>query len=192
MMAPLILVAALLAAAPLRAESLYQPQQHVPLVADLRARHVGDSITILVVENSSAATSARSNLGRRTEAGAHATVAADGRDHRLGGGAGTDSQFEGGGTVQRSDRLLAQITATVVREADNGELWIAGEHQVEINSDRRQIRVEGRVRATDIGRDNSVQSNRLADARITYVGDGQLSERQNPGWLAKLLLWLGL
>jgi flagellar L-ring protein precursor FlgH len=71
-------------------------------------------------------------------------------------------------------------------------MWVTGEQLVEINDETQRIRLEGRVRPQDITENNSVLSSRLSDAKISYVGDGVLAERQKPGWLARLLIWLGL
>jgi flagellar L-ring protein precursor FlgH len=88
--------------------------------------------------------------------------------------------------------VLAQVSVRVVGMASNGDLLVAGEQELLINSDRQHIRIEGRVRRVDIAADNTVQSNRLADARISYLGDGDLAQHQRPGLLARIFLWLGL
>jgi len=169
------------------ARSLYNETSYVPLVSDHRARHVGDVLMVLVYETSSATTTADAALQRRSDFGVTASL--DQRAHRA--ALGASNQFDGGGTVHRSGRLLAQLTVRVVGLEPNGDLLIAGEQNVEINSDSQRFNLEGRVRAVDIASNNTVLSNRIADARISYVGDGDLADRQRPGLWTKVMTWLG-
>jgi flagellar L-ring protein precursor FlgH len=83
------------------------------------------------------------------------------------------------------------MSVSVVGVAANGDLLVAGEQVLEINSDRQKIRVEGRVRPLDISDANAVLSSRLADAKISYLGDGDLANRQRPGFWSRLFQWAG-
>jgi flagellar L-ring protein precursor FlgH len=94
--------------------------------------------------------------------------------------------------TQRAGRLLAQITVSVVALEPNGDLQIAGEQLLEVNNEKQMIRLEGHVRPQDIGENNAVVSNRIANASIHYVGDGVLAEGQRPGWITRVLTWMGL
>jgi flagellar L-ring protein FlgH len=181
-----------LAAAPALAVDLYQEQQYRPLVADARARHIGDSITVQVLETSSASASADTNTKRQTEAGIGGTWDI-GPSTRTGSAKGNiNNDFKGGARTQRAGRLLASLTVTVVGVEPNGDLRIAGEQVLEVNNEEQKIRLEGRVRPQDISENNAVVSSRIADARIQYVGDGVLAEGQRQGWITKALTWLGL
>ncbi|HYD79884.1 MAG TPA: flagellar basal body L-ring protein FlgH [Paucimonas sp.] len=182
------LVAALCCTVPVAAESLYDAGSFRAMVSDKRAHRIGDSLTVLIYENSSATTRADTSTHRKNNVGVRAF--ADGSDHAA--GIGLSNDFDGGGTVQRSGRLLAQITASVTGIAPNGDLLITGEQMLEINADKQHIRVEGRVRTLDISDANTVLSSRLADARISYLGAGELTDSQRRGWLTKILTWLGL
>lgn len=170
------------------ATSLYNQDTHRPLVADQRARAPGDLLTVVVYEASSASTTADSSLQRKS------ALAAQLQSPSHGGAANAaiGSTFNGGGTVQRAGKVLAQLSVRVTGTHPNGDLQVAGEQDLVINSDRQHIKIEGRVRRADIAADNTVQSNRLADARISYAGDGDLAQTQRPGMLARILLWLGL
>jgi len=79
---------------------------------------------------------------------------------------------------------------TVQEVMSNGELRVSGQQMLEVNNEKQHIRLEGRVRPYDVS-GNSVLSTRLADAKISYLGDGDLSDRQRPGWWMRLLTWLG-
>jgi flagellar L-ring protein FlgH len=170
------------------AAGLYNQETYRSLVADQRARMTGDLLTVVVYETSSASTTTDSSLQRRSaltaqlQSSTHGGVA----NAALGG------TFNGGGTVQRAGKVLAQLSVRVTGTHPNGDLQVAGEQDLLINADRQHIKIEGRVRRADIAADNTVQSNRLAEARISYVGDGDLAQTQRPGMLARILLWLGL
>jgi flagellar L-ring protein precursor FlgH len=101
-------------------------------------------------------------------------------------------QFSGGGSIQRSGRLLAQVTAVVQAVYPNGLLHVKGEQIIELNSEKQEIRLEGNVRPIDITDGNTILSTRIADARISYIGDGVLGEKQRPGILTRFLTWLGI
>jgi flagellar L-ring protein precursor FlgH len=171
------------------AESLYREGTFRALVADNKARKVGDAITVLVYESSSAASSADTTAGRKAGLGIDFQASfAKGRSASL----ATRNDFDGSGTTQRAGRLLAQIGVTVVAVEANGELRIAGEQLLEINRERQQIKLEGRVRPQDVTDANTVMSTRLAEARISYVGDGDVSLRTHPSWWHQLLTLIGL
>ena len=92
----------------------------------------------------------------------------------------------------RAGKLLAQLTVTVKELMPNGDMRIGGEQLLLINEEHQRINLEGRVRPQDISEANVVPSSRLADAKITYVGEGDLAERQKAAWWRKTLDWLGL
>ncbi|MBV8659135.1 MAG: flagellar basal body L-ring protein FlgH [Burkholderiales bacterium] len=186
--AALISALCLLCSGGLLAENLYDEQTYRPLASDKRAHLPGDVITIMIYENSSARTSADTAVQRNSGVGLQA--GADNHQHQ--GSLGANATFDGGGTIQRSGALLAQITATVTKVASNGDLWISGQQVVAINSDRQEIKVEGRVRVLDISDSNTVPSNRIADAKISYLGDGDLAAHQKPGWLSRFFTMVGL
>lgn len=169
-------------------ESLYQEQSYRSLVSDVKASRPGDSLTVLIVENASATSAADTNAKRKTDVG----LSFFDPDRRSDLGLNHNNDFAGRATTQRSGRLLAQISVMVASVAENGEMWVTGDQLVEINDETQRIRLEGRVRPQDITENNSVLSSRLSEAKISYVGDGILAERQKPGWLGRLLIWLGL
>lgn len=184
-----LLVTALLAIPlPSPAESLYREQDFRPLVGDRKAFRPGDSLTILVLENASATASANTTTEKKGELGMSAKTPMYDKNAAI----NLSDEFTGGGKIQRSGKLLAQITVTVQSIEPNGELNVQGEQLVEVNSEKQSIKLEGRVRPSDISETNTVPSSRLANARISYIGDGILGEKQRPGVLTRILSWLGL
>ena len=69
---------------------------------------------------------------------------------------------------------------------------VSGVQLLRVNDERQEIVLSGRVRQNDISENNTIVSSRLADARISYVGDGALGEKQKPGIISRVLSWLGL
>lgn len=180
---------AMAASLPAMADSLYRPQSYQPLTSDLRPRKIGDLITVMVYENSSASSSAGTNVGRTAEAGIDVR-APNGLTH--GAGLRTQNDTDGHGTTQRAGRVLAQITVGIREIAGNGDLLIAGTQVVDINNERQKITLEGRVRQQDVSDNNVVLSTRVAEARISYAGQGDVSERARPAWWQRLLTLFGV
>jgi flagellar L-ring protein precursor FlgH len=171
------------------AESLYRAESYRPLTADNKAFRLGDVLTVQILENSSATTNADTSSRRKNGLTADLT-----RAHipTVNLGASVGGEFDGGGRTQRAGRLLAQITVTVQEVLPNGELRVAGAQMLTINEEQQRIQLDGRVRPQDISDGNLVLSTRLADARITYVGEGDLSDRSRRAWWRRFLDAVGL
>lgn len=167
--------------------SLFKAENFQSLTSDARARSVGDLLTVLVFETASARSSADTSAGRDAAVG----LDAQGAGKSWSAGLRASNQVDGGGHTQRENRVLAQITVRIVEIAANGELRIAGEQSLEINDEKQTIALEGMVRPQDISENNVVQSNRVADARIRFQGQGELSVRQRPAWWQRLLTLFG-
>jgi len=101
--------------------------------------------------------------------------------------ANTKNDFEGSGETTRNGFLTATITARVVDVLGNGNLAIEGKREVVINEEKREILVQGIVRPRDLDYNNSVASSLIADAKIIYTGVGIVSEKQKPGWMARIV-----
>lgn len=173
----------LLVAVQAQAVNLYRAEDYRALTADRRAQRVGDVLTVLVVENASASASAGTATDKTTDASIRITSPSRQRNY----GFGIDDNYDGNGKIARSGRLLAQLSVVVVGIEANGDLRVKGEQLLELNGEKQMINLEGRVRPIDIGEGNTVASNRIADARITYIGDGVLADNQSKGWLTRLI-----
>jgi len=186
----LLATCALLAAAnaATAVESLYREDQYQSLTSDRRGAKVGDLVTVQIFETSSAASTADTRSDR--SAGVGAEVAGNQRRQR--GSVTVSNDMQGQGRTERSGRLLAQVTVSIQEVLPNGDLRLAGEQLLEINDERQQIRLEGRIRALDLQENNLVVSSRLADARISYLGTGAVGDKQKPAWWQRLVTALGL
>lgn len=173
-----------------RAESLFDGNSYRALASDAKAHAVGDALTILIVENSSATSSADTSTHRKSDYDLSAGKVTE--PNSKGGGLQVGSDFDGGGKTLRSGRLIAQITVIVKSLDPSGDMLVTGDQLLRINGEDQKIHLEGRVRPIDVSPANTVPSTRLADAHITYVGIGDLADRTRPGWWARVLNWFGL
>lgn len=170
------------------AESLYKPGTFQSMTSDLRQRQPGDLITVMVYESSSASSTAGTTAGR------DATVGLDMRSpHKsFAGSIKAGNHTDGRGRTQREGKVLAQITVSIQAIGENGDLYVRGEQMLEINNEKQQISVEGRIRPQDVSDTNVVLSTRVADARIRYSGQGDLADKQRPAWWQRFLTWFGV
>jgi flagellar L-ring protein precursor FlgH len=175
---------------PVAAQSLYDETTFRSLTADHKAFRVGDVLTVQVVESATATANADTGTQRHNNLGLDLSL----DHHRVrhaSANANVGGDFDGGGRTARDGRLVAQLTVSIRDVLPNGDLLVAGEQQLTINDERQRIAVTGRVRPQDISEANVVLSTRVADADITYVGEGHLADRQKPAWWRQVADWLG-
>jgi flagellar L-ring protein precursor FlgH len=182
----LVLVAATGGSA--RADSLYNAAQFRPLTSDQRALLKGDPLTVQIYETSSAQASAETATDRSNQV----NLAVKGTNYTHSGSLNTGMQFDGTGRIQRSGKLLALITVRVLDIEPGGLLVVGGEQEILLNGEKQEIKVRGKLRPGDIGENNTVPSTKLAEAQISYIGDGVLGDEQRPGWLHRFLVRLGV
>lgn len=168
------------------ADSLYDSSHFRPLVADRRAYQAGDKLTVLITEIASVSTSANTITSKDGAIGG--TLRTENRN--VDASAGLTEDFAGGGKIERTGKLLAQLTVTVLDIDASGNLHVKGEQEIEVNDERQWIALEGMVRPEDVLADNTIPSTRVGDARIKYTGNGLLGEKQKPGILTRFLSWL--
>lgn len=171
------------------AADLFNPNTQASLVSDRRAAHAGDLVTVLITENSSASDSANSTAAKNFGLGGLFSSA---KGNQEGGNASVNNNFAGQGRVERTGRVLAQISVVVQNVLPNGDLVVAGHQAIDINGEKTNIRVTGRVRPIDIADNNTVPSTRLADATIGYEGQGYMTDNTKPGLIPRVLNWIGL
>lgn len=172
--------------------SIFQAGTEMVLYEDVKARRVGDILTVLLVEETSGENSADNNINQSTEMNVQ-TPTFGGRTHpNMNIGLGSENSFNGQSGSSQSNRLNGSIAVTVHEVLPNGNLVIQGEKRIRINQGDEYIRLQGVVRTKDIGTFNTLYSTQVADARITYAGRGTNSQNTTPGWAAKILfspLW---
>jgi flagellar L-ring protein FlgH len=190
---------------PAAAEGSLWREDSSRLYSDAKARHVGDTVTIDIVEVASSKVAANTSAGRTSSIDAgvdnalgYMNVLKDGNSNL-----GTDdasgtqanrlikadmtNSTSGQGTSDRSGSITASIGARVAEVLPNGNLVLFGRRAMTVNNETQYIVVSGTVRPEDIGSDNRVQSTYLADASIEYVGKGVLADKQKSGWGTRIM-----
>ncbi|MFC5303326.1 flagellar basal body L-ring protein FlgH [Azospira restricta] len=171
--------------------SIFNAGSARPLFEDRRARYVGDTLTISIVENTSASTSSSSSANRTSSISASVPTITGlpGRNFQgMGLSAETENDFAGKGAAAAKNVFTGAITVTVIEVLENGNLLVSGEKQVAIGHGQEYIRLSGVVNPSFIAADNTIASSRVADARVEYKESGYISEAQVMGWLARFFL----
>lgn len=173
--------------------SLYHTGWSNGLYSDTKARRVGDIITVMLAENTQASKTAKTETKKETDASLSPLVGLNGLAPTINGnslqlGIESDGNFKGDAKSNQSNSLNGQITVHVLRVLPNGNLIIRGEKWLTLNTGQEFIRLTGIVRSEDISADNTVQSTRVANARISYSGKGSLAESQEAGWLSQFFM----
>ena len=158
------------------------------LVSNFKAHRVGDIITILIVEESTANATAKTDANSKSEMKGGPGLGF--LDVLTNWGLNTENKFTGDGRTQRTGNLNAEITARIVEVMHNGDYRLAGTRMVDINGERQLIEISGICRARDIRPDNTIYSTYIADARIAYNGTGVVNASSEPGVITKLVNWL--
>lgn len=161
------------------------------LYSDCIARNIGDQLTVLIIENSLASASARTNTKGEydAEAAAGGTGALD-FIPLLNGSGSTKSEHKGTGTTSRQGTLRASMVARVIEVLPNGDLRIEGQKSVVINGEKQLTILSGTVRSVDITPQNTITSDLIGDAEISYKGKGVLANTERPGFFARIFDWI--
>ena len=170
--------------------AIYQVGRDVALFENPVARHIGDTVTIVLSESTAAKKSATTNTAKTTNTTLPG-ISVLGKAVTIKGNPITSasiddaSKFAGEGDSAQSNSLTGYITCTVTRVLPNGNLYIRGEKWIGINQGSEYVRLSGVVRPIDIAPDNSVPSLKVGAANISYGGKGALADANNQGWLSR-------
>ncbi len=182
--------------APVQANSLWRNGSRA-FFKDQRAANVGDIVTVLVnitdaadMKNASAATrNGNEAMGLPNLFGFETEI-----PHILAGAvpatlvtANSNNNNTGVGEIKRNETITVSLAGVVTQVLPNGNLVVAAHQQVRVNSELRELQVSGVIRPQDIASDNTVQHDRMAEARISYGGHGQLTDVQTPRWGTQVL-----
>lgn len=177
--------------APAANGAIYQAGAVRPLFEDRRARFVGDTITINIVEKTQAAKKSSSSAERseKLDMSVPTIIGVPGKGAQgINIKADDSNKFSGKGDSAANNDFTGTITVTVIEALPNGNLLVSGEKQLGINQGQEFIRFSGVVNPIHITAANTVQSTQVADAHIEYKASGYIDEAQVMGWLARFFL----
>ncbi len=184
------------------AGSLYRQDYSLSLFDDRKAHRVGDIITIVLNERTSSTKSSKVEISKESD-----TQFAEDPTGTAGTLLGTqpswknlsaltdiqhDRDFTGEGDADQSNSLTGNITVTVADVLPNGNLVVRGEKWMTLNRGDEYIRISGIIRPEDVTPDNTIASQKLANARIAYSGTGEVADSGAMGWASRFFnhpLW---
>ena len=163
---------------------------------DQRASAVGDIVTILVNIADAADVKDTTNATRNanTSAGIPNLLGLETKTRRLGGAnpaaliaTNSTAANVGTGETKRNETVVLRLAGVVTQVLASGNLVIAARQEMRVNRELRELRVTGVIRPEDIASDNTIGHDRIAEARISYGGRGQLTDVQSPRYGQELL-----
>jgi flagellar L-ring protein FlgH len=180
--------------APTTPGALYRSGQGISLFGDRRAQHLGDVITITLQENFQSKKANKTTVSKSTSASASEPTVLGSVLHKIATTAGvvvgltSKDDFAGQAGSDQSNSLSGTVTVTVTDVQPNGLLVVQGEKWLTLNRGEEYVRLSGMVRAEDVAPDNTISSDRVANARIVYSGKGELADSNAMGWLARFFV----
>ena len=178
-----VLLIVLALALPAWGESLWSDSSN--LFADRRPTRVGDIVTVTVAEKTSTKDEGKTDLSKTNESEVADGVGIFDFIKKL--GFGSSSTMTGDASTERKHTLTTTITCLVTEVLPNGNLVIEGSRNVRTHDENLRLRIEGVIRPQDVGPDNSVVSDRVANATLSVEGKGSVGRLQKPGILTQIL-----
>ncbi len=177
------------------AQSLWQDSTSQAMYSDKRASRVGDLITIVVQENTTATKDNKTSTSKKATMDAAITAflyspAASGLLTK--GGTmpalkyNSANTFDGGGTINNSEQIVAQVTVRVIDVLPNHNMLIEGTRETSFSGEKQNVVLHGVVRPEDVTANNTVFSYNVADAKIQIIGRGAITDSQRKGWFTKI------
>ncbi|MBB5336374.1 flagellar basal body L-ring protein FlgH [Pectinatus brassicae] len=171
-----------------QAQSLWSNSESgraINLFADRRAHDIGDIVTIKIDESSSTSTTKAMSNGK---SGSNSLGAGVGIFHFLAAASANQSDtFTANGSAKDTNSVSGTITVTVIDMQPNGNMIVQGTQSIWQNKNEHRITFRGIIRPDDIANDNTISSNLVADATLTFDGKGPLNAKQRQGILTQIL-----
>ena len=170
--------------------SIYQKDKGSLFAMEGRASRVGDILTVAFTESFQATKSQNASTSKSSTSSLTVPTAQTPIGELSIGelfSTGADNSFSGSGSTAQSNSLSGSLSVHVVRVFGNGNLEILGQKKLVLNNGDEYIRVSGIVRPRDISAENVVQSDRIANAEINYIGAGDIARTGKKGWYSKLI-----
>lgn len=167
--------------------AIYSSQQAGLFATDRRASRVGDILTVSFTESFQATKSQNAGAAKTSSFDVElpSVLPFGSLGEQLSNG--TTQSFTGSGTAAQSNSLTGLVSVHVVRVMPGGNLEILGQKKLTLNNGDEYVRVRGIVRPEDITSNNVIQSDRIANAEITYIGAGDVADTGQQGWLGRII-----
>jgi flagellar L-ring protein precursor FlgH len=170
--------------------SLFSAVMANSLYSDVKARRVGDIITVRLSENTNATKSAGTTTSKDTSVDVQPITGLGANPIRIGNetiqlGLNAGNEFSGDAQATQRNSLQGNISVTVVEVLPNQNLIIRGEKWLTLNNGDEYIRLTGVIRPANVTPTNEIQSTKIANARIQYSGTGSFARAQEKGWLTQ-------
>ncbi|HPF59734.1 MAG TPA: flagellar basal body L-ring protein FlgH [Candidatus Competibacteraceae bacterium] len=183
--------------APPATGAIYQANRDLRLFEDRTARRVGDTVVIRLIESTAATKSATTGVSKTSNINlqnpvlfgasfGNPALAAGKNDYAT--TISGERELGGEGASDQSNSLTGNISAVVTGVYPNGNLAIRGEKMLTLNQGEEVVQISGVIRPEDIQTDNSILSSQVADAKITYAGNGVLADANTVSWLGRFFL----
>ena len=179
---------------PVSAGSLFVANNMVTLYHDRRAHRVGDILTIVLNERTISKKSSATAISKENTSEVAEPVILTNLIRGLSGNNGllngmqSDNDFNGTANSDQSNSLQGSISVSVVDVFPNGILVVRGEKWLSLNQGDEFIRISGLIRPEDLGADNTIDSSKVANARISYGGTGVLADANSVGWFSRFFI----
>jgi flagellar L-ring protein precursor FlgH len=164
---------------------------YASMFSDIKARRVGDVVTVEIIEVSTARSEARTKTENEHES-SFANQATGDFDFLplFNIGSSVSNEYDGEGRTTRQGSLRAKITAKIIEIDEAGNYVIEGSRTVDINGERQTTTLTGTVRPQDVTADNIIYSYNISNAEITYSGKGMVNDAHKPGIITRILNWI--
>ncbi len=162
------------------------------LFSDIKARQVGDVLSVILAENAYAVQEHKTNTSSNSSNKIGAAASGNIVDFLpvFGGSSNMGSDYKGTNGSQQKDRLTGRLTVRIVEKTESGMFKIKGEREVGVNGEDNIMKLEGYIRAKDISTDNIIYSYQIADAKIDYRQGGLTDSFIKPGTFPKIFTFL--
>ena len=172
-----------------------------PLFSDRKAMRVNDIVTVQITESASSTSSSNKQLAKTNAATLGPASATYAGNNGVGGtiknaindvaglgiGLNSETAFQGSGTNARQENFATTVSARIIKVLENGNYFIAGRRELLIDGEKQVIQLSGVIRPYDIDQNNRISSSYIADAKIMYRTQGELSRAAEQRWGAKAL-----
>jgi flagellar L-ring protein FlgH len=167
--------------------AIYSAGADVALFEDIRARRVGDILTVMLVEQTAGTKTSDTKMNQSSGLSVAPPIVGLNNYTDLGLDLSSKNTFAGDSGSSQTNSLSGSVTVTVTEVLPGGNMRVQGEKWIEINQGKEFVKLQGIIRSRDVRPNNTIMSTQVADARISYSGKGSPGHANVMGWVAKLL-----